>query len=315
MKKFLKISLITAGICMVLGLVSFSISVFVGGHKVAQIIRSSEDMDKKVSAVIDTVCTTINFATDGEWFPEYDGDIVVLGETLEKVDTSYTIPLAEVKSLDIKVGAGELELFTKKDLTDTVEIEVKGVGECTYEIEDGVLNLDGFNQLIGNSGVLGEITVYIPKNTTFEEVDIEVGAGTVELTDVNAREIDAFVGAGEMVIECMDVQMFSAKIGAGSLQTEQITTADAELEVSMGECIFEGTINGNLEAECNMGDLELYLTGKEEDHNYDIRCTAGNVTLGGMPSAGFVSDRVDNGVASTYEVSCKMGNITIEFED
>ncbi len=316
MKKFIKWSLITAGICMALGIVLLTISVLVGGHRISQILKSNEGLDKKIAALADTAFTTINFATDGEWFPAFDGDIVVMGENLTKIDTSYEVSIHEIESLDIKVGAGELVLTSNSELTDIVRIDVKGVGECAYDVKDGVLYLDGFNQIIGDSGVIGEIEVYIPEGMTFNEVKVEVGAGTIELDKMNANTLEASIGAGEMIIEQMDAQMFSAKIGAGSLQTEDVSTVDAELDVSLGECIFEGSITGNLEAECDMGNLELTLNGKQEDHNYAIDCKAGNIDIENWNAAGFMADKeIDNGVTSNFEISCNMGNITIEFED
>ena len=91
---------------------------------------------------------------------------------------------------------------------------------------------------------------------------------------------------------------------------------NAEIEVSMGECIYEGLIKGNLEAECDMGNLELKLSGSQSEHNYQIECAAGNIDMKGFSVAGFAAEKnIDNGADSEYDISCNMGNITVEFEE
>ena len=91
---------------------------------------------------------------------------------------------------------------------------------------------------------------------------------------------------------------------------------NADIDVNMGECIFEGLISGNLDAECHMGNLELNLLGSQSEHNYNIECAAGNIEMDGYSMAALAGERkIDNGADSEYDISCNMGNITVEFEE
>ena len=65
-----------------------------------------------------------------------------------------------------------------------------------------------------------------------------------------------------------------------------------------------------------MGNVELALEGKQSDHNYHIECAAGNIDIKGYSMAGFLGEKeIDNGADSDYDISCNMGNITVEFEE
>lgn len=106
-----------------------------------------------------------------------------------------------------------------------------------------------------------------------------------------------------------------AQVGAGRMTVKDMSAYDAEISVGMGECIYEGSISGKLEADCSMGNLEMELTGTEEEHNYILECDMGNMNIGKTAIGGISAERqIDNGAGSTYEVSCSMGNIAIRFK-
>ena len=65
-----------------------------------------------------------------------------------------------------------------------------------------------------------------------------------------------------------------------------------------------------------MGNMELTLSGKETDHNYEIECAAGNVDIGSFSVSAMAAEKViNNNAVSNFDIECSMGNITIDFED
>lgn len=317
MNKFVKVSLILAGIFMALGIGLCLISGIVGGRKLANHIVE-EELDDEIASFVNSVCVYMNRVTDGEWFPAFDGDFVVSDDEVKALmveDASYVIPLAEVKKMEIAIGAGELNI-EERELTDgNIEISVTGLGEWEYHMDEDTLCMNAFDDVIQNMNV-GEITVKIPKDSYFEEIDIRVGAGTLNLSDVDAKELEAKIGAGEAIMKDITADEFTAEINAGSLSAKEISSVNAELSVDLGECVYEGTISGNLEADCDMGNLDIVLTGSEAEHNYAIECDAGNIEIGDRSVSGVSAEKViDNGVESNFEIKCGLGNITVDFED
>ncbi len=47
----------------------------------------------------------------------------------------------------------------------------------------------------------------------------------------------------------------------------------------MGECQYSGKIVKNLSVDCGQGNVEIAVDGAEADHNYDLDCRMGNVTI------------------------------------
>ena len=87
-----------------------------------------------------------------------------------------------------------------------------------------------------------------------------------------------------------------------------------DLEVGMGDCVYYGTILKDLEAECDLGNIGITVTGSMKDYNYEIECNAGNIDLGGNSITSLAFEKeIFNGAPGTFELSCNMGSITVDF--
>ncbi|MBR2401832.1 MAG: hypothetical protein IKB01_03530 [Lachnospiraceae bacterium] len=65
-----------------------------------------------------------------------------------------------------------------------------------------------------------------------------------------------------------------------------------------------------------MGDMTYDLEGSIKDHNYDVECAMGNVTVGNKSYSGIASDKkIDNNSNSDFNLECSMGNISVSFEN
>lgn len=333
MKKFIKTSLIIAGIMFALGCLLAIISMIGGKHQLKVAIRENladaeiEDLDDLVEEFVYSTGGYVYELTDGDWGfvkkENADGLVVNGGDVTEKTaeavgSGSYQVPVSSVKSLSIELGAGELAVETKAGGGDTIDLSFDGIGNCDYKVEDGTLYIEGFKgiTIAGNTVSANEIVVKIPENMYFEEVDMQIGAGIVSIENCKVGELEAAIGAGEVTMDKLEVTELLAEIGAGQLEVTDATVQNAELDISMGECIFEGTISGDLEADCDMGNLELSLTGKETDHDYKLSCAAGNISVGGFEFSGLATSReIDNNAEGCFDINCNMGNIVVEFEE
>jgi len=56
------------------------------------------------------------------------------------------------------------------------------------------------------------------------------------------------------------------------------------------------------------------LNSREQDHNYEMECAAGNLQAGSHSISGLAGDKsVNNGSDSTYTLECAMGNMKVTF--
>ena len=92
MSKFVKVSLILAGIFLAIGFCLCAISGIVGGKRLVKHIAEDE-LDDKIASFANSVLFSLNRATDGKWFPAFDGDFIVTDEEVKALmmeDTSFS---------------------------------------------------------------------------------------------------------------------------------------------------------------------------------------------------------------------------------
>lgn len=180
------------------------------------------------------------------------------------------------RNLDIEFGAGTLEVVYAD--VDEVEVQQENVHGFKQYVKDHTLHIEGGTK-IGINTTSGTIVVRIPKDMTFDEVDLEFGAGEAKLTGLVAKSVDIEVGAGEARLVGLDVKELNAETGAG--------------------------------------ELYLELVGSETDYSYDAECGIGEIKIGTTSVSGMGgSKEAHNPGANRYlDLECGMGQIQIEFQN
>ncbi len=323
MKKFVKGSLMAAGILAALGCILCLISAIAGGRSFTYWARN----DERVMESLDRVADRLSDAWYGIYYiggwdqrfgDENPKDLTVNNYTAGANAWEAQQSLDGVRELNLILGAGSLVLKEKDASDGMMDIYVQGRGECDYRVNDGTLYIEGFKGIktIGTDLSENIITLVIPKGTVFEELDIEVGAGVMEVTGAGAKEIDASIGAGELSLYQVESEELSVEVGAGRIEANNMISKDISVTVGMGEGIYEGTASGNVEVEADMGNIEFSLQENQDSFNYDIECDMGSVEIGGSGFSGMGREqRVNNHASKEFEVSCNLGNINISFQD
>lgn len=327
MNKFFKWGFIAAGICMLLGVLLALICAAVGGTVIvrdsAEYLRAMENI-----GILDD---TIEFAAEKlERWDKWDDDLAITskdrptelyvnGSLIESnIDSKWQVQMNNITKLHMEVGAGEFYIKEKDTDDQTIDISISGLGKSNYYVKNDTLYIEGFmGNYIGKWSDDNEIIVELPKGVKFDQIELEIGAGRLEVQNLLAKSADIEIGAGEVIVEGADIQdYFSAEIGAGRLETRNMKAENVELSLSLGECLYQGEIVNNLDAECNMGSMELLIEGGYEDHNYEIECAAGTIDMDGYSFGALAAEKnIDNGAAGTFDISCSMGEIRIGFND
>ncbi len=328
MNKFFKVSLATAGILMGIGIILCFICALFGGRSFwyyakndAYMLSRFEVAGEKFEDVVERLDNAFSSKHGNAFFSWGEEgstkNLIVNSKRYLDIPHEGQVQAENIERLHLSLGAGRIIITQKESGEETIDVRIQGTGACDYYVEGNTLYMEGFKEkhLLKGDGERNVITVGIPKNIDFDKVEAEVGAGIMEANSLQTGELSIQVGAGIAVLTDMKAGEFLAEIGVGRIEAENAETGNAEILVSMGECVYQGNISGNLKAECDMGNLEMRLGGREEDHNYEIECSAGNITLEGRSTSAFASERnIDNGSDSTFELSCNMGNITVSFE-
>ena len=142
--------------------------------------------------------------------------------------------------------------------------------------------------------------VYIsyPKDVKLQELEIEMGAGTVYLNrDIETEKLSVEMGAGE----------FDSK--------NPVTAKEADLEIGTGSMTFADLSAKKISGECGLGELDLTMTGTQEDYNYDLECGVGNLNVGSDSYSGLGREKSisNTGADRKVDLECGMGNVSVNF--
>lgn len=354
MKKFTKGCLMTALVVFIIGAVLCGVGGLLGGF------RQLNGMDVRRITGIPFV---YRIGPDGfEYgFRPWDGNKIDWSgyENWDSV-SSYLKDIDDINDIEgpapalnltadtlrnLYIEVGDCKLYIEESEDEYVRLAIDGnASKFRYHVEGDSLRLVrksdwhwvGINW--GNWGTWDtsdKIYLYLPKGTSLDYADIEVGAGYIESANLTAREFNIDVGAGVCDVDSLtadDTVMLS--VGAGTIRVGRLTcdTADmdigagtleiddmvigkeADIDLGMGSVDIGGAIEGDLNVDCSMGTVMLDLDGTEQDHNFYIDCSMGEVKVGSRSYSSLSSGvTINNGSSSNYDIDCSMGNVTVKF--
>ena len=143
-----------------------------------------------------------------------------------------------------------------------------------------------------------KVCISYPEDVKLQELEIEMGAGTVYLNrDIETEKLSVEMGAGE----------FESK--------NPVTAREADLEIGTGSMTFADLSARKTDGECGLGELDLTLTGTQEDYNYDLECGVGNLDVGSDSYSGLGREKSisNKGADRKLNLECGMGNVSVNF--
>lgn len=305
MSKFIKVCLITAGGCIMLGFLAVTIGIACGGKTSLYEIKRSG-------------MGTFGFwnAGHGEEYTFEDWDENEGQNFSGKVDKMKVADASEIQELTCVIGMAALYIRESQDDNYYFESNTEGKVKCYQEA--GELVIKGVRRrlepLITNGD---EIYLYIPASASLDSIDIKIGAGYVESVSQKAREISYKIGAGKA--ECLQLQAdeLEVEVGAGEFSVDAASVLDVELKAGAGKITMNGEIKNNLQANCAIGTIELDLEGSVEDHNYELKSALGEIRIGDMSYNGLVASKkiYSNNVTSNFDMNCGVGKMDIRFQN
>lgn len=324
MKRFMKTCAVMAAVLCLLGLLlGVTASSLRGREAISEVVEKVTggwvhiNMDdiknwgltvgKNVSEIVDNmgVDYDINEHTIFEHSHKiYKGDVAKYcpGDNVEKLEVAVGGCLFETKA------SGDGKFYIEADNVNKFQGYVEG-GTLYIKATDGAKNWSRAGSC--------SIILYVPRDCVFEEVEMEMGAGVMEISDLrSAGEISLEVGAGKIVIDRISSPDLELEIGAGEIQLKDMEVGELSAGIGMGNFAAAGSADGDVKIECSMGNVELTLFGGEKSFNYSIECSMGNVDLGGGSYSGLAKEKkIQNGAAKTMEIECSMGNVTVSFDN
>lgn len=375
MKKFTKICLLTALGMFLVGFVMFVAFGLMGGFQqvdarnwdgltvgtpseVWDFVKGTNAQENSSEEENESGIMKINALLDEEWYSNSSVSRAEWAKMTALPEGKTRVAEGEdLHNLKIVIAASSCEVEQSEDNAIWIEVE-RAEDMVRYSAEGDALTLAvmGKERKAWSGRVsayeMPEITLYLPDNKEYEQVEIELLAGDFQAEELITQKLTADSGAANVVMKKVQASEFDLKSGAGSVEIEELkadkvlfdigagsliakkadVSGDTQVSVGVGSVVLEGVLQGKCVIDCGMGDVtlegalhsdcsincgmgsvELQLDGREEDFNYKMSHGAGSVELGSR-SMEMGEQNIDNGADKQITVDCGMGSIDIDFD-
>ena len=288
---------------------------------VSDIARNAGDLDDLGDKISNGVQNLVNDLGNGGTFNIEVDDISV------QFDSNYTIyeeqskidkTLIEGQATKIATEVGGCALKFEVSDDNQIYMEASNVEKMQTYVKDGTLIIRAKKTKIGNiSENQGtKITVYLPKDQVFEELDLDLGAGALDMNQaIQAKKVTLDVGAGAFSANGLKAEDIDISVGMGAVKLREMEVGALKASVGMGAFSFDGVLNGDAKLECAMGSIDGKIKGDEKSYNYQVNGAMGEVKVGSTGAKGVAKEwSQDNGADRTITLECSMGSAKISFE-
>lgn len=298
MKKFAKISLITAGVMFALGLGLFIGGGVTGGIKLIEdfSVDGAESLLRIFGGIPENVIPEeVKKAEYNEAYPIVQGG---------SVNNMQICTRDEVTDMKICVMSGDLEIKSVGG-TDYFGVDWEGMGRFQYYVEDGTLYV---------ISTIGDTTVYVPEDMVCESYTLAAAAGNVDADVIKAEEASLYFGVSEVSIDTLEADGLTLEAGKCSFKIAQGNVGECSMTYDASDIGYSGSISGNVVVTGSMGNLEFELWGDSDQYNYSINSTMGSVDMPGYHVVGLTQNKtVDNNAGKDMTITSSMGSIEVNF--
>lgn len=209
-----------------------------------------------------------------------------------------------INNLKIDLRCTDLTIKTgDKLLVETNNSSIK------YEQEGDMLNIrEKKNNCLSNKK--RKLIVTITESLKFDNVDIDGGAGTVNIDNLDSKKIEFDLGAGDTTIKNINTDEIKMDTGAGSLKIDNGIIHNLDLDLGVGETTIVAQILGNSKLDTGVGELNLNLFGIKDDYKIKVSKGLGEIKIDNVS----IKDGEIVGAGTNFiDISGGIGQINISY--
>jgi hypothetical protein len=323
MKKSSIIILITSAALIFGGIIIAGICGMVGGTRQFKELADQQALNFELP----WEDTKLKLTTDGLYFTNENEEDADSDRPFDEPETVSgngqfsgiaTDKIGEVKNIEMELGAGEIEL--KESKNGTFHVDEGENMNIVSDFSDGTLRIRTKNtnnvQIFGfgtGSVSAGKAVIYLPQQA-YEEITLDLGAGTCKGDLPECEKLSIRLGAGECEFDYIKAGEAELEVGAGECRIGLLEVNDLNADIAMGEFDAKALIHKELDAKVGMGEISMEIIGEEADFDYDVEVGAGEVRIGSRSYSGVGSGgSQENGSEREIDVECGMGEAKIDF--
>lgn len=226
-------------------------------------------------------------------------DLKPLEEIKELKETDASLLSIDLKATNLVVKVGD----TFKAETSNKYIETRQDKEKIYITER---NHNWFKEQ-------PKLIVYIPSNMILDGVQINGGAGKIEIEALQTKILDLNLGAGKVDIN--NLQVLNKTVvegGAGSVDIKNSILNNLDLNMGVGKFSLDAKVLGNSDIEQGVGSMDLNLIGTSDDYQIYVDKGLGSVNIDGKNVKD--DENFGNGI-NKIDIDGGVGSINIDFKN
>lgn len=214
----------------------------------------------------------------------------------------------EISTLNIDLAYTNLYIKTGS------EFEIKTNNKnIKYEENNNSINIKEKNKVVlSTKNIESKLIIYIPTDINIiDEVNIDVGAGKINIEELNVNDLYFDLGAGEVHIKDV-IAKNKSTIDGGVGKTELINCELNNLKANLGigEFTYNGILYGNSYIDSGIGRTSLNLKNTKE--SYTIKASKGIGSIN-IDSEEIKSDVLYGSGVNYLELDGGIGEIKINF--
>jgi len=220
-----------------------------------------------------------------------------------------------IHEINFEIAAGVVNITTG----DAYSVKVTDMEEnaITSTVKNGIWYMEDTWMKKGliEDDYCPKVTIVIPKDVTFDEIKIRVGAGTLYAEELSADKADITVGTGELHADKMTVsEQLEIDNGVGDTRIDLLDAKNLTVDNGVGSVSLCGAIHGKNKITCGVGEVTVTLTDREAyDFEYSVDCGIGSVRLGSIEYQDKAYQENYSGKDDdSFDLNCGIGRIELK---
>ena len=209
-------------------------------------IISSINNDKKESELLEEYTTISNNVNNIESF---------------KIDISNDdIEIKEGEKFEVKTNDPDVKFYHENS-----KVKIKSDKTFSWHI---------------NNSSRGTIIIYLPNEFNISELDLNLGAGKIDIDKIFVETLLMDLGAGTMTAKEINVyEKATINGGAGNININSGTINNINLKLGAGNASIQSDLTGSNTLTTGVGKLNLGLSRSKDNYKFDINKGLGNIIL------------------------------------
>lgn len=155
----------------------------------------------------------------------------------------------------------------------------------------------------------GTIIIYLPNEFNISELDLNLGAGKIDIDKLFVETLLMDLGAGTMTAKEINVYEKAAiNGGAGNININSGIINNLNLKLGAGNTSIQSDLNGSNTLTTGVGKLNLGLSRGKDNYRFDINKGLGNIILNDFDVS---EDTLIGDGETKIKISGAVGNIII----